>query len=76
MIESSRDVNKLGCGLGLNISNKLVYKLSEKANPTGINIKSEVDIGSEFSFLVENRKELIIEFSLRSEDLENCYIED
>ena len=29
MIESTKSMNKLGCGLGLNISNKLAFKLSD-----------------------------------------------
>jgi len=40
MVEGTKQVNKLGCGLGLNISNKLAKKLGEAPYEVGLQVES------------------------------------
>jgi len=47
--------NKTGTGLGLFISKKLALKLSDSINPTAISVESEINVGTTFSFLLENK---------------------
>ena len=63
--KSSKQMNGQGCGLGLSISYKLAVGLAH--NDNGIQVKSEVNKGSEFSFIIEDKTEL-------DDNYENCDI--
>jgi len=48
-------MNPNGCGLGLNIANKLAKNLAKRGS-AGIKVDSEVGKGSVFTFIIENKK--------------------
>ena len=52
--EKDNAMNSKGVGLGLLISNKMSKQVSEQNIKTGIQVNSEVNKGSTFSFYVEN----------------------
>ena len=53
-MESTKNDNKGGTGLGLVISNKLAKRLGDE-NRKGISVESEIEIGSSFSFDIEDK---------------------
>jgi len=53
-LESTREENKSGTGLGLMISNKLALRLAPKDNK-GIQVQSVHQQGSTFSFILEDK---------------------
>ena len=55
MVEGTKQVNKLGCGLGLNISNKLAKKLGEAPHEVGLQVESVWQSGSTFHLTIEDK---------------------
>ena len=53
-LERTKTMNKGGTGLGLVISNDLVKRLGDDPNK-GITVESELDVGTTFSFTLENK---------------------
>lgn len=49
-------MNSTGCGLGLNIANKLAMSLG-RGEQDHMQVKSEVNKGSTFTFVIENKEE-------------------
>ncbi len=74
---SNTIVNKHGVGLGLTISNDLSKLLCKNGKIAGVKVKSEVNKGSQFSFLirknltVDTEKRFFTEFNLSS-SLDSC----
>ncbi len=54
-LERTKTMNKGGTGLGLVISNGLVKRLGDDTNK-GIKVESEIDVGTTFSFTLENKQ--------------------
>ncbi len=54
-LDSFKNATKGGTGLGLVISNKLAKRLGSK-DQKGIEVKSEVGVGSNFFFNIEDKK--------------------
>ncbi len=57
-MDDTKDVNRGGTGLGLVISNKLAKRLGSK-NKKGIELTSEVGVGSTFFFNIEDKEHTI-----------------
>ncbi len=53
-LDKTKNMNKGGTGLGLVISNDLVKRLGDDTNQ-GIKVESEIDVGTTFSFTLENK---------------------
>ena len=60
-LDSTKTLNKSGTGIGLYQSNKFAQKLSPD-NSQGISVDSELDKGSTFSFILENKEITVNEF--------------
>lgn len=80
-LQEKNFLNTQGVGLGLIISNSLAIELGPKNKAfrtlKGLKVKSEPGKGSEFSFLLENRRKFQPEDILDEENLEisqNCMI--
>ncbi len=54
-MDSTKNANKGGTGLGLVIINKLAKRLGSEDNK-GIDVKSEVGVGSTFFFNIEDKE--------------------
>ena len=54
MVDMSKDINKTGTGLGLFISKKLSLKLGPP-NYDGIQVNSQIEKGTKFSFILDNK---------------------
>ena len=55
-MDDTKESNRGGTGLGLVISNKIAKRLGNKEE-RGIELKSEVGVGSTFFFDIENKDE-------------------
>jgi signal transduction histidine kinase len=54
-LDSTKNANKGGTGLGLVISNKLAKRLGSE-DKKGIDVRSEVGVGSSFFFSIEDKE--------------------
>jgi hypothetical protein len=54
-LEDTKNANRGGTGLGLVVSNKLAKRLGNK-DKKGIEVKSEVGVGSNFFFNIEDKE--------------------
>jgi signal transduction histidine kinase len=54
-LDDTKDANRGGTGLGLVISNKIAKRLGSK-DEKGIELKSEVGVGSTFFFNIEDKE--------------------
>jgi hypothetical protein len=68
-LDSTKNANKGGTGLGLVISNKLAKRLGNK-DKKGIEVKSEVGVGSNFFFSIEDKEYTTIIKNLEGRALE------
>jgi signal transduction histidine kinase len=66
-LDNTKNANKGGTGLGLVIANKLAKRLGDK-DKKGIELKSEVEVGSTFFFNIEDKEYTIAKNEDEKED--------